>query len=183
MDFTFLCAALNITGLAEILNDLEEEYTVFAPTNAAFEKLGDAAVDFLMQPENNDLLADILGFHVVSDVALYSSDLSCTERITMANGKDSRSVCRGEKFYQKGKGNLPRHRPEVIEVDFETCNGVIHIVNEIMLFDFPEELGIPARNVSFAPIEEKDSTLSPSDSPKPVRIPTETPPCQNIGKY
>jgi len=150
-DFNYFCASLTATGIAEKFDDYSGKYTVFAPRNSAFKHLGDAAIEYLMQPDNVDLLSKVLAFHTVEDQIIYSHDLTCQETIKMANGKDSRSVCRKQKLYQKGSGNSVEYLPEVVEVDIETCNGVIHVVNQVMLFDYPEELGIPLKDSTVAP--------------------------------
>lgn len=165
------------------LGDYDVTCTVFAPNDDAFEKLGAGALDYLMDPDQA-ILGQILAFHTVEDKAIYSSDLRCKETVEMANGKESRTVCRKGSIFQKGKGNSDMHRPEIVEVDIQTCNGVIHTVNEVMLFDYLDELGIPPRGsvaaasgeelrqkvpVATEPVETKSPTVSPSKSvPKPV---------------
>jgi uncharacterized surface protein with fasciclin (FAS1) repeats len=181
-DFTYFCASLTATGIADKFDNYSGNYTVFAPRNSAFEDLGDAAIEYLMQPDNVDLLAKVLAFHSVDDKIIYSHDLTCQETIKMANGKDSRSFCRRKKLYQKGKGNSVEHRPEVVEVDIESCNGVIHVVNQVMLFDYPEKLGIPPNDAMVAPTGTVISpTLPPSAAPtvSKARNPV---PCKTIGK-
>mmetsp|Transcript_24264 Transcript_24264/g.57465 ORF Transcript_24264/g.57465 Transcript_24264/m.57465 type:complete len:228 (-) Transcript_24264:1688-2371(-) len=80
-DFSTLCAALKATGLDKSLDTVTEEpvtiFTVFAPTNAAFQELGAATLKFLLEI-NTDLLAEILLFHVVADRALLIDDLECS---------------------------------------------------------------------------------------------------------
>jgi len=164
-DFSYLCAAMTATGLNEPLDDYSGNYTVFAPSDAAVEKLGDVAIAYLFAPENVELLGELVAFHVVEDQVLYSSDLECQERTEMSNGKDSRTVCKRESFYQKGKGNSDEDRPEIVEVDIEACNGVIHVVDELMLFDFPEELGIPPKGATFAPTGVAFDTSFPTPRP------------------
>ena len=181
-DFNYFCASLTATGIAEKFDDYSGNYTVFAPNNSAFEHLGDAAIEYLMQPDNVDLLSKILAFHTVEDQIIYSNDLTCQETIKMANGKDSRSICRKQNLYQNGKGNSVEHRPEVVEVDIETCNGVIHVVNQVMLFDYPEELGIPLKDAMVAPTRAVASpTLPPSVAPT-VSLARNPVSCKTIGK-
>jgi transforming growth factor-beta-induced protein len=180
-EFTYFCASLTATGIAEAFDDYSGNYTVFAPSDSAFEKLGDVAIAYLMQPENVDLLSKLLAFHTVEDEIIYSHDLTCQSTIEMSNGKDSRSVCRKQKLYQKGKGNSVKCRPEVVEVDIETCNGVIHVVNQVMLFDFPEELGIPPMDATLAPTGVTSPTPAPSVAPSvsKARNPVS---CKTVGK-
>ena len=82
---------------------------------------------------HHDCAEDVLAFHAIQDYVLYASDLKCTRRYEMANGKDSRHVCRGHDVFQKGAGNRDNKRPEIIETDIRACNGVIHVVDEVML--------------------------------------------------
>lgn len=85
-----LCDALMDTGL---IGDMEVDlWTVFAPTNEAFEELGSEVLDSL----SNDtaILTDLLLFHTVAGAALKSDDLPCTagdNLILMANGQESRT--------------------------------------------------------------------------------------------
>ncbi len=51
----------------------------------------------------------------------------------MTNGKDSRTICKDGTTYQKGGGNSDDAKPEIISADIEACNGVIHVVSEVML--------------------------------------------------
>jgi uncharacterized surface protein with fasciclin (FAS1) repeats len=102
---------------------------VFAPTNEAFANLGDT-LDAVLA--DKDLLTDVLLFHAVAGEVL-STDLRCKKRVKMANGKDSRTVCRGASVFQKGAGNPRSDMPEIIEVNLPACNGILHIVDEVML--------------------------------------------------
>ena len=51
----------------------------------------------------------------------------------MTNGKESRTICEDGATYQKGGGNSDDDRPEITNTDIEACNGVIHVVSEVML--------------------------------------------------
>ena len=178
-DFSHLCNAITSSGLGEALGDYNGTFTVFAPTNAAFEKLGSAALEYLFDDDNDDLLQNILAFHTVDDESIYSEDLSCKELLEMSNGKDSRTVCSGGGVYQKGKGNSNEERPKIIEADIETCNGIVHVVDEVMLYDYKEDLGIPSVNATSAPTEKYKPTSSPYNVPPASRPPSI---CKTIGK-
>jgi len=184
-EFTHLCAALRATGLDSVLGDSGGNYTVFAPTDAAFEKLGEVALAHLMEPENVGLLSNILSFHTVEDQLVYSQDLKCRETIEMSNGRDSRTVCAKSGIFQKGAGNSDEQRPEIIELDIESCNGVMHVVTEVMLFKLPQKLGVPPRTATFAPAATTGKpTPAPTTAPEtapPTAPETEPPvPCKNI---
>ena len=149
--FSLLCDVIHAADLDEVFGDYNQTLTVFAPNDAAFEKLGEAALAFLMDPKNLDLLTSILAFHTIEDELLYSEDLECTELLEMTNGYDSRTVCRGDSVFQKGAGNTDDERPEIVADDIETCNSVIHVVDEVMLFKAPEKIGLPGRNATVPP--------------------------------
>lgn len=51
----------------------------------------------------------------------------------MTNGKYTRTICRGDHIFQKGSGNTKDDKPEIIGIDVEACNGVIHVVDEVIL--------------------------------------------------
>ena len=177
-NFTILCHALQSSGgLDRFFDQANGEITLFAPTDEAFEKLGPVALDYLTQSQNVKLLIEILMFHTVGETILYSNSLSCKNLIQMDNGRDSRTVCRGQSIFQKGAGNNPSEMPEIIETDIETCNGVFHTVNEVMLYKTPEELGIPSKDETFAPAVTPPtlapvvaSTRNPVVVPSPPRV-------------
>jgi len=126
--FATLCAAVKAAGLAETLSG--GTFTVFAPTDNAFGNLPDGTVEALL--DDIPSLTDILLFHAVAG-EVYSSDLHCQGKVEMANGKDSRTVCKGGKIYQKGSGNSNNARPEIVTADLKACNGVVHVVSEVLL--------------------------------------------------
>ena len=127
-DFSTLCSAVQLAELDVVLSD--GQFTVFAPTNQAFEELG-STLDAVLA--DKDLLADILLFHVVSNKVIFEDDLECTHVTHMANGKDSRHVCVGGDVFQKGGGNPRSDMPKIVNTDIGACNGVIHVVDEVML--------------------------------------------------
>lgn len=134
-DFSTLCTALKLTGLDATLED--GLWTVFAPTEDAFNALPPDVLAGLL--DDVDALTDVLLFHAVPGQAITSRDLLCgivpdDNLITMANGKDSRTVCKeGVPTYQKGAGNGEDNLPAIIGPDNFACNGVIHIVDNVLL--------------------------------------------------
>ena len=164
-EFTHLCAAIKATGLDELFDDYNVKYTVFAPTDKAFEDLGEAAVAYLFDPANVNLLANILAFHTVGDKVMYSQDLKCMDTVEMSNGWESRTVCRRQGMYQKGNGNSVFDKPEIIETDIESCSGIIHVVDGIMLYSSVTELGIPAKDATFPPTSAPNAPSQSSPAP------------------
>jgi len=130
-DFSTLCTAVTAAGLDGALS--EGTWTVFAPTNAAFAALPDGVLDAVLADE--DLLTSVLLFHVVADHELYAEDLRCTHLLEMASGKDSRTVCTHNSVFQKGAGNSRDvdAMPEIVTTDIGACNGIIHVIDNVML--------------------------------------------------
>jgi transforming growth factor-beta-induced protein len=124
-----LCTAVKAAGLDGTLGG--GTYTVFAPTNDAFKNLPSGTLDGLLK--DIPALKNLLLFHVVSGKAVYSKDLKCAGLVKMANGKNSRTVCQSKKIYQKGAKNPRNKMPEITSKDIKACNGVVHLVSQVML--------------------------------------------------
>lgn len=138
-DLTKLCAALTQAGLGKTLS--EGSWTVFAPTNEAFANIGDALSDI---QANSVLLSEILLYHVVNDV-VFSADLECNQEVLMASGNETRTVCVDETIIQMGKGNDWDAMPQIVSADIEACNGVIHLIDQVIL---PAMEDVPATDCS-----------------------------------
>jgi uncharacterized surface protein with fasciclin (FAS1) repeats len=120
-NFSTLVKAVQAADLAETLQG-EGPFTVFAPTNEAFAKLPDGIVEFLLQPENKDLLVDVLSYHVVPGEVM-SNQLE-TGTVDSLNGGLSVAI----------SGNsVIVNNASVIQPDVEASNGVIHAVNRVLL--------------------------------------------------
>ena len=133
------CENENLSTLCELILEsnattdalTDETFTVFAPTNEAFASLD---IELFGELVNcTEALDSVLAFHTLYDDEVYSTDLVCGDTIEMANGDDSRTVCRDGNIYQKGSLNLRDNMPMVVEANIEACNGVIHIVDEVMI--------------------------------------------------
>jgi transforming growth factor-beta-induced protein len=132
--FSNLCAAVKRAGLADTLDDKHARFTVFAPTDKAF-------ADFLDGTKLNDVpiktLKEVLLTHVVIDRLKFKSDLRnrCSDLLEMASGKDTRTICKNDKsdIFQKGGGNPDNRRPEIVDFDNKACNGVIHVINRVII--------------------------------------------------
>lgn len=130
-NFSTLVKAVQAADLAETLQG-EGPFTVFAPTNEAFAKLPDGIVEFLLQPENKDLLVDVLSYHVVPGEVM-SNQLE-TGTVDSLNGGLSVAI----------SGNsVIVNNASVIQPDVEASNGVIHAVNRVLL---PEGLAETIQN-------------------------------------
>jgi len=116
-----LVAAVQAAGLVETLKG-EGPFTVFAPTDAAFKALGKATAEALLQDPAK--LASILTYHVVAG-KLYSGDVLKTTSVATVNGNDLVFTMR------KGKPYVNNAR--IVMTDILTTNGVIHIIDAVML--------------------------------------------------
>ena len=105
-------------------------FTVFAPTNKAFEEYS----TYVLKAEWDDLydrmISHLVKFHIIKDDVKYEDDLICTHAVEMMNGVDSRTVCSSGYKHQKGAKNPRDDMPRIVEDDIAACNGVIHKVDE-----------------------------------------------------
>jgi uncharacterized surface protein with fasciclin (FAS1) repeats len=134
-DHTTLVAAVKAAGLVETLQG-KGPFTVFAPTNAAFDKLPAGTVDNLVKPENKTLLTSILTYHVVAG-RLDSKELM--KRIKKGNGTAELTTVQGGKLWVMQKGNtlwLKDEKGGMSEItikDVYQSNGVIHVVDTVVI--------------------------------------------------
>ncbi|MGY3230714.1 putative surface protein with fasciclin (FAS1) repeats [Luteibacter sp. HA06] len=134
-DHTTLVAAVKAAGLVDTLSG-PGPFTVFAPTNEAFDALPAGTVDTLVKPENKATLTKILTYHVVS--GRYSAaDLMAL--VAKGNGKASLTSVEGEPLtvMQTGKTlSVTDAKGGVAQVtiaDVMQSNGVIHVVNKVLM--------------------------------------------------
>lgn len=123
-DFSTLVAAVKAAGLVETLQG-KGPFTVFAPTNAAFEKLPKEVVADLLKPENKDKLAAILTYHVVPGKVM-AADVVKTKAAKSVQGQAIEIAVDGGKVKLNGSSN-------VIKTDIEGSNGVIHVIDTVIL--------------------------------------------------
>lgn len=134
-DHTTLVAAVKAAGLVETLQS-KGPFTVFAPTNSAFEKLPKGTVETLLKPENLKTLQTVLTYHVVSG-KMNAADID--KAIKAGNGKATLQTVSGGTLtaWMKGKelyltdenGNSSK----VTIADVNQSNGVIHVVDTVVL--------------------------------------------------
>lgn len=119
--FKTLVAAVQAAGLAETLSG-NGPFTVFAPTDEAFAKLPAGTVDALLK--DKEKLASILTYHVVSGQVTAADAVKLTEAKTV-NGQSFKIVA--------GKDGVMIDNAKVITADIMTSNGVIHVIDSVML--------------------------------------------------
>lgn len=132
-DHTTLVAAVKAAGLVETLKG-KGPFTVFAPTNEAFNKLPAGTVDNLVKPENKATLTKILTYHVVagkmSAKDLIAKAKSITPTLTTVEGeKLTVKVDAGKVYLVDAKGG----KSWVTIADVNQSNGVIHVVNTVLM--------------------------------------------------
>jgi uncharacterized surface protein with fasciclin (FAS1) repeats len=118
-----LVTALTAAELAETLSG-EGPFTVFAPTNDAFAALPAGTLDTLLMTENQTDLRDVLTYHVIEGEVM-SADLSDGQVVTTFNGE---TVTIGV-----GDGVTLNNDVSVVEADIMTDNGVVHIIDGVLL--------------------------------------------------
>jgi uncharacterized surface protein with fasciclin (FAS1) repeats len=122
-DHTTLVAAVKAASLVDALSNAGP-FTVFAPTNAAFDKLPAGTVEGLLKPEKKEALSDILGYHtyVGSLKAEYFQDGQTFEQVN--GGKITISIKDGKTFVN-GTAEIVASIP--------TSNGMIHVIDQVLL--------------------------------------------------
>jgi uncharacterized surface protein with fasciclin (FAS1) repeats len=120
-DFTTLVAAVVAADLATTLSGTGP-FTVFAPTDAAFEALPAGILEKLLLPKNKAVLAKILTYHVVAGKVL-STDLTETEVATVEGSKVAITLTDGAKV----------NGATVTTADVMASNGVIHVIDKVLI--------------------------------------------------
>jgi uncharacterized surface protein with fasciclin (FAS1) repeats len=120
-DFSTLVAAIQAAGLVETLQG-DGPFTVFAPTNAAFEALPAGLLEKLLLPENVAALTAILTYHVVAGQVM-STDVTAGEVATVE----------GSTIAITTDGGVKVNGANVVAVDVAASNGVIHVIDAVIV--------------------------------------------------
>jgi len=120
--FTTLVAAVQAAGLIDTLKS-EGPFTVFAPTDEAFAALPEGTVATLLLPENKEQLRSILTYHVVPGKVM-SGDLSNGMTATTVQGSDVTIMV---------NDGVSINGANVTTADVEASNGVIHVIDSVIL--------------------------------------------------
>ena len=142
--FDTLVQAINAVGLSDSLSGGGESYTVFAPTDEAFDTLPKGALDVLLMPENQDLLREILRYHVVPR-EVTAREFS-TGTVDTLNGGIA---------VQPTEDGLIVNSASVTKANIQASNGVIHATNRVLLSP-------TLRERLTAQLEAQPDTQSPS---------------------
>lgn len=133
-DHTTLVAAVKAAGLVETLKSAGP-FTVFAPTNAAFDKLPKGTVETLLKPENKKMLQTVLTYHVVAG-KMNSADIA--KAIKAGGGKATLKTVSGGTLTAWMKGSdlyitdENNNSAKVTIADVNQSNGVIHVIDAVV---------------------------------------------------
>ncbi|HMN85208.1 MAG TPA: fasciclin domain-containing protein [Bauldia sp.] len=134
-DHTTLVAAVKAAGLVETLQGAGP-FTVFAPVNAAFEKLPAGTVDMLLKPENKDKLVAVLTYHVVPGKISAAQIMADIEKM---GGKATYKTVEGDALTFSMKDGAvwvwdeSGNSAKVTIADVNQSNGVIHVIDTVLL--------------------------------------------------
>lgn len=122
-NFKTLAAALKAADLVDALKG-DGPFTVFAPTDEAFSKLPKGTLESLLKPENKSKLAAILKYHVVSGKVMAKDVVKLSEAKTLQGSAAKITV---------KDGNVSVDKALVTKTDIQTSNGVIHVIDSVIL--------------------------------------------------
>ena len=138
-DLSTLVSAVVAAGLADTLSSAGK-FTVFAPTNEAFKALPAGTLETLLKPENKAKLADILKYHVLPEEVL-SRFLRTSQDVKTVEGKSLHVTRSGDKVRV---GPNSKDLKNVIKADNLASNGVVHIIDGVLLPAEPAPTPAPA---------------------------------------
>ena len=121
-DFATLVAAVQAAGLVETLKG-DGPFTVFAPTDAAFAALPEGTVEELLKPENKDQLVAVLTYHVVPGKVMSTDLVDDMKAATVQGSEITIDLDDGVKI----------DNANVVTADIVTENGVIHVIDSVIL--------------------------------------------------
>lgn len=134
-DLSTLTAAVKAAGLVETLQG-DGPFTVFAPTNAAFDALPDGTVATLLKPENKATLTNILTSHVVAgnfsaaDIVALVESKGGTAYISTVSGAKLKVMKYGDTLKIKDESG---NKSKVAIADIMKSNGTVHVINGVLL--------------------------------------------------
>lgn len=137
--FETLVAAVKAAGLVDALKS-DGPFTVFAPTDAAFAKLPDGTISTLLKPENKSTLQAILKYHVVPGKVMAKDVVKLNGAKTLAEQWAAINTTGGKVMVDNAR---------VVKTDIETSNGVIHVIDSVILPETKNLVEVAASAKSF----------------------------------
>lgn len=127
-NFSTLVAAVSAAGLADTLSG-PGPFTVFAPTNAAFDALPAGTVESLLLPENLETLQSILTYHVVPGSITSDQLIGTRQSVTTVQG----GTVDVNGIQSKLNSGVRVNNANVTQADIVASNGVIHVIDRVLL--------------------------------------------------
>lgn len=121
--FSTFVNAIEAAGLTQTLKG-EGPFTVFAPTNAAFASLPGGTLNALLAPENKELLAQVVMYHIVpGDIT--AADLIAAGTVASVSGPDLTIWTQGNDVFV--------NQAKIITADVPASNGMIHVIDSVLI--------------------------------------------------
>lgn len=149
-DLSTLVGLLDQAGLGATLKDASVNYTVFAPTNAAFDKLDAKVLADLKDPKNAEKLKDLLLFHVVRG-KLVAADVAVSGEL---QGMNDKIIA----VKQSEAGATSVAGANITTADVDASNGVVHIVDAVLTVPAKKGTAKPKKPVTTEPTAPAGST-------------------------
>jgi len=155
---TTFTALVETAGLTDRLTH-EGPYTVFAPSDEAFNALDAATLDALRDERNRDALRSILTYHIVSD-SLASGDLVGEQSIATVNGESVTVTATDESVTLTDR---QANTATVITADFTAQNGILHVIDTVLLPASLDELLEREADMADDEVADDDATVGADD--------------------
>lgn len=138
-DFTILTKALDAAQLTKVLST-QPGLTLFAPTDEAFKALPPAELDALLKPDNAPILQKVLIYHLVN---------ATVDSTKIKGSKGQVPSVEASKLQLDGSGApLKVNDADIIQPDVRTSNGIIHVVDKVLI---PSDVTIPSASAQATP--------------------------------
>jgi phosphate transport system substrate-binding protein len=132
--FNTLLAAADAAGLTELLSDpAAGPFTVFAPTDEAFAALPQPVLDYLLAPENKELLTRVLTYHVISGKVLSADVTTMAAPSLEMTAPGSEPVGSELAVVLSDEGAVTVNGANVVTADIEASNGVVHVIDTVLI--------------------------------------------------
>jgi len=129
--FSTLVTAVKAAGLVETLKG-DGPFTVFAPTNKAFEKLPEGTLETLLEPENKKQLKQVLTYHVVPGKVM-AKDVMGLSDVESESGAAVKTVQGSKATVKVSDGKVMIDGAQVTKTDIKAGNGVIHVIDRVII--------------------------------------------------
>ncbi|MGI9586380.1 MAG: fasciclin domain-containing protein, partial [Acidimicrobiia bacterium] len=132
-DFNLLVAAVGAAGLGDALSAPNGPYTVFAPTDKAFEALPEETLDYLLDPANVEELQRVLTYHVAEGVVPESTVATLDGKYAQTLGSELVWVDIVDGKVRLNNTSVDGSDAEVLVTDIKTSNGIIHVIDAVLV--------------------------------------------------